>query len=96
MSSRNLPVPYAAGIRRVDRDTARFVGTVRSEAVVSLTRVQAIAAVTQEAMNAAARLKAQEAQLLKLAPLGEAQYQYLADSGIAAMGAVIQRQGMLL
>lgn len=96
MSARDLPVAYSAGLRRLDRDTARAVGVVRSEAVAALTLVHAIAAVTQEAVNAAARLKAQEAQLIKLSPLGESQYQYLVDCGIAAMGAVLQRQGRLL
>lgn len=93
----NLPATYSSGsLRRLDRDTTRAVAEVRGQAVVALTEVEAIAAITQAAMNAAARLKAQEAQLLKAAPLGEAQYQYLADSGIAAMGARIQRLGTLL
>lgn len=97
MSVSNLPAWHPSmSVQRLDRTTARAVGEVRGEAVVALTKVNAVAAITQEAMNAAARLKAQEAQLLKLAPLGEAQYQYLADSGIAALAAHIQRLGMLL
>ena len=87
----NLPVPYQVLTPTLPRYVARAIDMQRGHAAVAAAKIDAVAFAGTVALHRAAELTDLEARLIKMAPLGEARYQAIADTTAAAMVSVVQR-----
>lgn len=88
-----LPAP-SQRTTGISKAASRAVQAERDAAAVSRSRVNRVALTAQVAMQRAAELSEMEERLIKLAPVGEARYQAIADAAVMAMAGIVQQQSL--
>jgi Lon protease-like protein len=78
----------------LSKPARQAVQSEREATAVATTRVNRVALTAQVAMQRAAELSEMEARLIKLAPVGEARYQAIADAAAMAMAGIVQQQSL--
>jgi type II secretory pathway component HofQ len=89
----SLPV-RRSGSAAPTKAARRAVQHQRETAAVEVARVNRVALTARVAMQRAAELSEMEARLIKLAPVGEARYQAIADAAAIAMAGTVQQQSL--
>ena len=87
-------LPTGRGAETTSKPARQAVQSEREAAAVAATRVNRVALTAQVAMQRAAELSEMEARLIKLAPVGEARYQAIADAAAMAMAGIVQQQSL--